>query len=130
MGPKDAAGHTPDFCRSIVQYELAQGRVLLEHAYPKNASPIPRVWADASLVLETTKPSTLAEGVWINIIGYTQAPPRPSRKKNAQHLQHADLTASLQAVLIWDAGTVRIGDYEHTLEEQNRVQRQSRSDSD
>ena len=111
------------FRRSIVQYEPVEACVVLEHAYPKDASPIPRIRVDISLVLENVKSTTLAAGAWINVIGYILALPRSIRKKRDDRLRCADQSAHLQAVLIWSAGAIRIGEYEHTLEEQRLVQR-------
>jgi hypothetical protein len=111
------------FRRSIVHYEPAEARILLEHAYPRDANPIPRIHVEVSLVLENIKSTTLAAGTWINVIGYTLAIPRSTHKSREDRLRLADQSVRLQAVLIWDAGAVRIGDYERMLEEQRLVQR-------
>lgn len=111
-----------------MQYEVAKGQILLEHAYPKDASPTPQVWVDINLVLESTKSSTLAPGTWVNVVGYVQTPTQQSRKKSATTAHRADeAAATLQAVLAWDAGALRIAEYEHILEEQKRADRQSSS---
>ncbi len=110
-----------------MEYDLAKGHLLLEHAYPKDASPVPTVWVDISLVLENTKSTSIAPGTWINVIGYVQALPRQTRSKSGNLGHNALHTARLQAVLIWDAGAVRLEDYENTLEKQKRVQRGLRS---
>ena len=119
-----AGYHAVDICLSIVQYEVAKGHILLEHAYPKNISSTPQIWADITLVLETTKSITIAPGTWINVIGYIQAPLRQSRRKTGSNTQLENEATILQAVLIWDAGAIRIGDYEHILEAQRRVERE------
>jgi hypothetical protein len=106
---------------SIVQYDGSQSRVLLEHAFPKDTSPVPSIWVDLTLVLETTKSTTLSPGTWINVIGYVRVTPRASGRKSGNRFRSA--AQSLQAVLIWDAGAVRIGDYENTLEEAMHTQR-------
>ena len=111
-------------CGSIVEYHIDKGHILLEHAYPTEASPVPSIWIDVSLVLENTKSTSLAPGTWVNVIGYVRST-RQTRRKSGSHLQNVAQTGSLQAVLIWDAGAVRIGDYEYSLEEQRRVRRES-----
>jgi hypothetical protein len=52
-------------------------------------------------------------GTWINVIGYTQAGFRNTRQKNTQLVKNSGLQpSSLQAILIWDAGAVKLDDYE------------------
>lgn len=110
-----------------MQYDTAKGQVLLEHAYPDHAHPTPRICVDVSLVLEGTKSSTFNRGTWINVIGYIQGSRLQTRKKKDSLQQKGTEIPSLQAILAWDAGPVRIGDYEHTVEEQRRVMRQLKS---
>ncbi|OAP58847.1 hypothetical protein AYL99_06144 [Fonsecaea erecta] len=112
----------------IVQYDAVRGRILLEHAYPRNASPTPRIWVDINLVLENVRPPFLDPGTWINATGYIRASTPPTRKESVKGLQNGHDTIFVQAVLIWDAIAVRIEDYEDILEEQRRVQRQIESD--
>ncbi|KIX07626.1 uncharacterized protein Z518_02279 [Rhinocladiella mackenziei CBS 650.93] len=111
------------FVGCVLQYDVLNGQLLLEHAYPKNAHPVPRVSVDVSLVLESTASSALRHGCWINVIGYTQNSGVHARKRK-DSLHRRDEVVSLQAILIWDAGSLRIRDYENTLEEQRLVQQQ------
>ncbi|EXJ67163.1 uncharacterized protein A1O5_09810 [Cladophialophora psammophila CBS 110553] len=108
----------------IVQYDAIKGQILVEHAYPRSASPIPRLWVDINLVLENAKPTLLEPGTWINAIGYTRSSGWQTGKKSGKKPQDLYETVFLQAVLIWDATAVRIEDYEDILEEQRRVRRQ------
>ncbi|KIW61456.1 hypothetical protein PV05_01576 [Exophiala xenobiotica] len=110
----------------IVDYDIARGQIVLEHAYPKNIQPISRVLVDIDLVLETTEPSTLITGSWINVIGYTRRTRLNIRKSKAQLRQPVNESSSLQAVLIWTAGALKITDYEITLEEQRSAQKKLR----
>ncbi|OCT47490.1 hypothetical protein CLCR_03729 [Cladophialophora carrionii] len=110
---------------SGTKYDSARSQILLEHAFPKDISPVPRIWVDITLVLETTESTTLALGTWINVIGYVQATPRPIRRKSGNRFQRA--AQPLQAILIWDAGAVRIGEYENTLEEMMRTKQRLES---
>ncbi|KIW28665.1 uncharacterized protein PV07_08308 [Cladophialophora immunda] len=114
----------------IVRYDATKGQILLEHAYPRNASSTPRIWVDVNLVLENVKPALLDPGTWINAIGYTRAPTLQTEKRSGKTLQDVHDPVFMQAVLIWDAIAVRIEDYEDTLEDQRRVRRQLASDRD
>ncbi|EXJ59718.1 hypothetical protein A1O7_03864 [Cladophialophora yegresii CBS 114405] len=116
-----ASGTKVRFLGCIVQYDSARSRILLEHAFPKDISPVPSIWVEITLILETTDSTTLAIGTWINVIGYVQATPQLIRRKSGERIPRA---AQLQAVLIWDAGAVRIGEYENTLIELMRTEPQ------
>jgi len=112
------------FLGCIVDYHTAEGRLLLEHAYPKDTHPVPRVSVDINLVLESLQTSILRSGTWINVIGYTRDA-RPHGRKRKKSMSRSDeAPPSVQAILIWDAGALRLRDYEITLEEQRQVQRQ------
>ena len=78
---------------------------------------------DIDLVLESTEPSTLVTGTWVNVIGYTRSTRLHVRKSKAQLRQPEGESSSLQAVLIWTAGALKITDYEITLEEQRSAQK-------
>ncbi|KAK5312609.1 hypothetical protein LTR93_011271 [Exophiala xenobiotica] len=107
----------------IVDHDTAKGQIILEHAYPKNAKPIPHVLVDIDLVLESIEPSILSTGSWINVIGYTRPTQRGVRKSKARLRQPADESSFLQAVLVWTAGALKITDYEIRLEEQRSAQK-------
>ncbi|KAK5233401.1 hypothetical protein LTR67_003809 [Exophiala xenobiotica] len=107
----------------IVDHDTAKGQIILEHAYPKNAKPIPHVLVDIDLVLESIEPSILSTGSWINVIGYTRTTQRGVRKSKARLRQPEDESSFLQAVLVWTAGALKITDYEITLEEQRSAQK-------
>lgn len=115
----------------MVQYDTAKGQVLLEHAYPQNSQPTPQIFVDVTLVLESTESSTFRPGTWVNVIGYTQSSHLRAQKKRKSNSvpQHTSRKVCLQAVLVWDAGSFRIRDFESTLEEQRLVQMHLNSDS-
>jgi hypothetical protein len=106
---------------------MSKGRLLLEHAYPANTRPVPRAWTDVSLVLESTKSETFATGNWVHVVGYTLSAPRRSRR-NAERLPRPEQPhTSLQAILIWDAGPVKLGDYETVLGEEQLAEKHKRN---
>lgn len=106
---------------SIVQYDLQNGRLLLEHIYP-TSTDITRVWLDVNLVLECTDRLVFQPGNWINVIGYVQNP-APAKLRTPSPTVASTVPVSLQAILVWDAGSVHLEDYERTVEEHKRVQR-------
>ncbi|KAJ9611400.1 hypothetical protein H2200_004584 [Cladophialophora chaetospira] len=123
--PSLASGTKVRLLGCIVDYDIAKGQILLEHAYPKDAPTVPSLWVDVSLVVENTKSTTLSHGTWLNVVGYVRGNRRQTGRKSGSHLQKGPQAAPLQAVLIWDAGAVRVGEYEYTLEEERRARQDS-----
>ncbi|EHY55385.1 hypothetical protein HRR83_008830 [Exophiala dermatitidis] len=112
------------FLGCVVGYDTLNGRLLLEHAYPKNKQPAPRASVDINLILETTPSSTLEKGRWLNIIGYIQNTHGHSRRLKARLACSTDPVVSVQAILLWDAGPLRLADYEATLQGQSQLRKQ------
>ena len=110
---------------SVTQYDTTKGQLALEHAYPRSAHPIPRVSVDVNLILESAPPTAFQLGTWINVIAYTRQPQLRSRTDKNNIALTGNDAVSLRAILIWDAGAIRLRDYENALEEQNLVQRQT-----
>jgi hypothetical protein len=108
---------------SVVQYDPLKGHLLLEHAFPKTAQSKYQVWVDVNLVLENIDSQALRDGTWVNVIGYTRHTTSPSAGKDLVD-QNSGKGITLQAILIWDAGPLRVNDYTSTLEEQRLAQRQ------
>ncbi|KEF62580.1 uncharacterized protein A1O9_00553, partial [Exophiala aquamarina CBS 119918] len=111
----------------VVRYDLAEGRLLLEHAFPKLVQSRYQIWVDVNLVLESIDPQALYQGSWVNIIGYTRHTPSLGESKDGPEQQNSEQCLTLQAVLIWDAGPLQINDYTSTLEEQRLIQRRSKA---
>ncbi|KIV96900.1 hypothetical protein PV10_00714 [Exophiala mesophila] len=107
----------------IVEYDLKGSCALLEHTYPTSAD-ITRIWLDVNLVLESTDRLVLQPGNWINVIGYVQNPAPAHLQKSSLAVKSTVSTTSLQAILVWDAGSIHLEEYERTMEEHKRVQRE------
>jgi hypothetical protein len=108
---------------SVLDYDVKGGNLHVEHAYPSDASPAPRVHIDVKLVLENSKQQAFANGAWINVIGYVQPPriQKSTRRKSGSNAPHSRSEPCVQAVLLWDAGSVKIQDYEATMEKHRFV---------
>jgi Telomere capping, CST complex subunit len=75
---------------------------------------------DITLILESVKSEMLQPGTWLNIIGYrfNEAPPRRVRVLRSESAEGNTQMGSVQAVLVWSAGALRIADYEKILLQQ------------
>lgn len=87
---------------------------------------------DVSVVLETLKREDTQVGAWVNVMGYVEEVLNHGKRKQEQGQGKAALavkrgitagegcrakSVKVQAVMLWSAGGVKIGQYERTLEE-------------
>jgi hypothetical protein len=76
---------------------------------------------DISLPLSSLKPTDTQFGEWVNVIGYVTEDPllvgsSGSDKKDA--LKSRERTsAGVQAVMLWSASAIDVGEYERALED-------------
>jgi Telomere capping, CST complex subunit len=100
----------------VTNYEINTGILLLEHAYPIDIHQVPAVKVDINLILESANSLDLQTGAWLNVIGYVvrQSPKlwEPPRLNSDAPKLGLNM---VQALVIWSAGALRIGDYERTL---------------
>jgi len=72
-----------------------------------------------TLILESVRAEMLQPGTWVNVIGYVNgSPPRRGRVLRSESAGKKTEGGSVQAVLAWSAGALRIKDYERTLMQQ------------
>lgn len=84
---------------------------------------------DVTLLLETLAGTDTQVGEWLNVIGYViAAGDGPSagtagREGGARGRDDAGgkVLVRIQAILLWSAGSVKIGEYERALTERQRV---------
>lgn len=109
------------FLGCVLDYDEKAGVLLLEHKYSLSPSQdtTTKALVDMNMALETTTKSCLQDGSWINVIGYVQSIPRSTRRRASmsrpQVVAHAP--PQVQAVLVWDAGAVKVDQYEQTIKQ-------------
>ena len=105
---------------SVVDYEVSTGSILLEHAFPQQMLPPPTVSVDVQLVLESINAPDLQRCSWLNVIGYVRK--SEQRRKRTSNPNTDDIKRApipiVQAINIWSAGAIRVGDYEAALTNQ------------
>ena len=91
------------------------------------------------------KSSDTRIGEWVNVIGYIECGTSTSWRKDADQCARTKVTsgrrelgtktsagqcheAKVQAVLLWSAGAVKLGGYEKTLENRERVEKESNAE--
>lgn len=70
---------------------------------------------DVTVIVETMKREDLEVGAWVNVVGYVQK----SRGKGT-----GSVRVLVQAVTVWSAVAVRLGEYEKALAGRLEVERE------
>ncbi|KAH0548599.1 hypothetical protein GP486_007858 [Trichoglossum hirsutum] len=85
------------------------------HPYP------PTAYVDISLLLSSLKPTDTQFGEWVNVIGYVTegsllVGSSGSDKKDALKSRERP-SANVQAIMLWSANAIDVGEYEKALED-------------
>lgn len=101
---------------------------------------------DVNVILEGLKREETLVGAWINVVGYVEEVLKEGRSGQGQRQGQAKtglmtekrdkgeqasrvVRVRVQAVMLWNAGGVRFGEYERTLEERLKLEKESRKGS-
>ena len=96
------------FLGCIRAYDTQVGVLELMHSYPPSSpSSNMRALVDIGVIVETMKREDLEVGAWVNVVGYVQGHERKAREDV--------LTINVQAIMVWGAGSVRLGQYEKAV---------------
>ena len=96
------------------------------------------------MVLEGLKREDTQVGAWINVIGYVEEMVREGKRgqgqvqekmgpatRNGERVREGPrvVRVRVQAIVLWNAGGVKIGEYERTLENRLKLEEGSRTSS-
>ena len=114
--------------RSVLDYDITKGQLLVEHAYPHDALQTPTALVDVNHILEMLNSKLTKRGSWVNVIGYVQGAGETGGKRMRSGLDASSKsnTPVVQSVLVWDAGAIRPHEYEQTMEMQREAWRKTR----
>ncbi|EDN08993.1 nuclear telomere cap complex subunit, Ten1 superfamily [Histoplasma capsulatum] len=139
--PNLPTGSKIRFLGCVSSYNVSTGHLLLEHNYPITKRPIPSIAVDISLLLEQLKATDLQVGAWLNVLGYIREqpstksllspadpkwPPPAGADRNSSSPPSPPLLPSpsgaarsvfVEAVMVFSADAVRLGEYERVLQE-------------
>jgi hypothetical protein len=103
----------------VEQYDVSTGTLVLKHNYPPSERPT-SVHVNVDIVLETLQKTSLAVGAWLNVVGYTTQKASLLRSSidtvEASALKDDTNAAYVQAIILWDAGAVKLDAYERALQ--------------
>lgn len=136
--PTQAHGTKVRFLGCVTRYNVSTGTMELQHAYP-SPPHIPTVaLVDVNVILESLEREDTQVGAWVNIMGYVERSLKEGKREQGQ-AQGRTLLAKdkrkweleapkavrvkVQAIMLWSAGGVKIGEYERTLEERLKLEK-------
>lgn len=109
---------------SVVSYDVSNATLVLEHNYPSIEAKPAQVSVNVNLIFESLKSTDLQIGVWHNVIGYVSRLSEGEREGDCE--KDATLARSghvnVQAILMWSAGSIKLGEYERILSDQGEVE--------
>ncbi|RMJ21102.1 hypothetical protein PHISP_08030 [Aspergillus sp. HF37] len=127
--PSLAADSKVRFLGCVRTYAISTGHLVLEHNYPRTKSDPPSVSVDINALVESLTSEVLRVGAWVNVVGYLRDAGYPSLSLSAgEGLAGADASKMprpvyVEAVMVFAAGPVALGEYERVLREARNVDR-------
>jgi len=117
----------------VRQYNVRIGHIVLEHNYPRSRKEPSTVSVDINAVLGNITSEELRVGSWLNVLGYVRdiTPPASSfsSQQDSQQPNEAVPTKVLprpvyiEAVMVFSAGAIALGEYERILRNAQDVER-------
>ena len=121
--PTHPQGTKVRFLGCVTKYDLPTGVLELQHAYPSAFDVTVIALVDVNLLLENLKREDIVVGAWVNIAGYVEETMNKREKVKAMdgnmgrgRIPRVDLV-KVQAIMLWSAGSIKIGEYERALTE-------------
>ncbi|KAK0516870.1 hypothetical protein JMJ35_000025 [Cladonia borealis] len=109
------------FLGCVTKYDISTGVLELQHAYPSAYDMTVIAVVDLNLLLENLKREDVAVGAWVNIVGYVEEVINKREKAKDLNgntgqggISRVDLV-KVQAIMLWSAGAIKIGEYERAL---------------
>ncbi|OQE47335.1 hypothetical protein PENCOP_c001G01460 [Penicillium coprophilum] len=122
------------FLGCVTSYTISTGHLILEHNYPRSKIAPSSVSVDINALLEDLTAEELRVGTWLNILGYvrdSEPVPQPSSFDSTPDDAHRPSQRSstvpprpvyVEAVMVFPAGAIAIGEYERILCNSQRVE--------
>ncbi|KAJ5575419.1 hypothetical protein N7450_009318 [Penicillium hetheringtonii] len=128
------------FLGCVRQYNVTEGHLVLEHNYLRGKEEANAVSVDINAVLEDVTSEELRVGAWLNVLGYVRDAQSPSlsfssSQLDSQSQQPNEMTSAMvsttvpprpvhiDAVLVFPAGAIALGEYERILRNVQDVER-------
>lgn len=126
---------------SARQYDISIGHLVLEHNYPRNRAEPSVVSVDVNAILEDLTAEVLRVGSWVNVLGYvrdtasqalsfsssqldSELPDEPLNTMGTAKVPSRPVY--VDAVMVFPAGAIALGEYERILRNSRDVERRLR----
>ncbi|KAJ5385198.1 Telomere length regulation/capping TEN1 [Penicillium concentricum] len=122
------------FLGCVTHYTITTGHLILEHNYPRSKIAPSSVSVDINALLEDLTAEELRVGTWLNVVGYvreSETVPRPSSfystpddasRSSQRHSTVPPRPVYVEAIMVFPAGAIAIGEYERILCNSRRVE--------
>lgn len=128
------------YLASVRQYDISVGHLILEHNYPRNKAGPSVVPVDVNAILEDLTAEVLRVGSWVNVLGYVRDSASPAVSFSSSQLdsqQDGEMSTTtpvkvpprpvyIDAVMVFPAGAIALGEYERILRNSQDVERRLR----
>ncbi|KAJ5582128.1 hypothetical protein N7535_000748 [Penicillium sp. DV-2018c] len=127
------------FLGCVADYRITTGHLILEHNYPRSKTTPSSVSVDINAILEDMTAEALRVGTWLNVLGYVRdlepVPPPSSFSSTSEDASQPSQRPStvprrpvyVEAIMVFPAGAIAIGEYERILRNSRDVERLIRS---
>ncbi|PLB36571.1 nuclear telomere cap complex subunit Ten1 [Aspergillus candidus] len=105
------------FLGCVKTYSITTGHLTVEHNYPPQRPP-PSVSVDVNAIIGSLTSEELRVGAWVNVVGYVRRVPTLEEVAAA-----AESPVHVDAVMVFPAGAIALGEYEQTLSDVLEVDR-------
>ena len=102
---------------SVQNYIEQDGLLELFHHFPKRRDGAPKVFVNVTAILDTLKKEDIQTGAWINVVGYIAPPSLLLAKSGNYNIE----IPTIQALMIWTADSINLGEYEKVLVERQKA---------
>ncbi|CAG8226491.1 unnamed protein product [Penicillium salamii] len=121
---------------SVARYTVATGHLILEHNYPPSKTSPSAVSVDITGILEDVTAEALRIGTWLNVVGYVRevepVQPSSSFSSNSGDANESSTTPRpvyIEAIMVFSAGAIAVGEYERILRNSQDVERMMKSNT-
>ncbi|OQE09300.1 hypothetical protein PENFLA_c113G08162 [Penicillium flavigenum] len=126
------------FLGCVAHYTITTGHLILEHNYPRSKAAPSSVSVDINALLEDLTAEELRVGTWLNVVGYVResepvpplspsssfpSTPGDANRPNQRPSAILPRPVYVEAIMVFPAGAISIGEYERILCNSQHVER-------
>ncbi|KAF4760542.1 hypothetical protein N7455_002885 [Penicillium solitum] len=127
------------FLGCVTHYTITTGHLILEHNYPRSKIAPSSVSVDINALLEDLTAEELRVGTWLNVVGYIResepalppssfsSTPDDANQSSQRPSRVPPRVVYVEAIMVFPAGAIGIGEYERILCNSQHVERMIQS---